>query len=149
MSKWEGDPGYAGGWCIHYRYNRGIAAGSFEDTCEAGVNFADWKDIPHARRPCFLDKQGNSKKDAATCTLLRRPTKEEIKLHNEWIEGRISRVGKVMEAIHPWRIKHRGRQAQETIACPICSGRLHLSISAVNGHVHGHCETSDCVSWVE
>jgi hypothetical protein len=28
-------------------------------------------------------------------------------------------------------------------------GWLHLSQSAYNGHVHGKCETDDCVSWME
>lgn len=28
-------------------------------------------------------------------------------------------------------------------------GRLHLSQSSYNGHVHGRCETDDCVRWME
>lgn len=30
-----------------------------------------------------------------------------------------------------------------------CGGKLHLSQSSYNGHVHGKCETPDCVSWME
>jgi hypothetical protein len=35
MSKRPGDPGYAAGWCIHYRASR--ISGKGYDTCEAGV----------------------------------------------------------------------------------------------------------------
>ena len=35
-----------------------------------------------------------------------------------------------------------------TIECPKCNGKLHYSISSHNGHLHGNCETKDCLSWV-
>lgn len=39
--------------------------------------------------------------------------------------------------------------APEVVECPACKGRLHLSIAAYNGHVHGKCETDGCVAWME
>lgn len=36
------------------------------------------------------------------------------------------------------------------IDCPICkTGKLRFSVSPSNGHVHAHCTTRQCVSWME
>lgn len=149
MSKRPGDPGYAAGWCIHYRYNRDVKKDQ-PDTCEAGVDYKRWRGVTHASQPCFLDdKTGESKPNALPCEHLRRPTAEEIALHEEWRKARMNRMAVVMTAITPWRKAHKGKSAHEVVECPICKGRLHLSIAAYNGHIHGRCETADCVSWME
>jgi hypothetical protein len=150
MSKRPGDPGYAAGWCIHYRYNSRRKA-SEPDTCEAGVDYAtfrnDRKNLLH--QPCFLTKTGESKPDALPCEHLRRPTPEEIAAHECWLNSRMQLQATVMAGIAPWRAAHKGKSASEVVECPACKGRLHLSIAAYNGHVHGHCETQGCVSWME
>lgn len=148
MSKRVGDPGYAPNWCIHYRYNRNLKPGQ-PDTCEAGVEYESFRGAAFARRPCFLDGSGASKPDALKCPQLRRPTPEEIAAHEEWAEKRMGLLGVVMVGIGPWRTAHKGKSASEVVECPACKGRLHLSIAASNGHVHGHCETEGCVSWME
>lgn len=150
MSKRPGDPGYAAGWCIHYRYNhdRDLQGGK-PDTCEAGVDYKTFEGTKFPVRPCFLDKQGQSKPDALPCEHLRRPTPEEIAAHEKWLEFRMDKLGTVMRGIKPWRDAHKGRSAQEIVECPACKGRLHLSIAAYNGHVHGRCETDGCASWME
>ncbi len=145
MSKRPNDPGYPDGWCIHYRSSHG--GQTFTD-CEAGVPFEKWDGTKFAVRPCFLDK-GHSKPDAMPCEHLRIPTTEEIAAHETWIEGRINVLGTVMKSIRPWRNAHKGQSAREVVECPACKGRLHLSISSYNGHVHGGCETDGCVSWME
>ena len=147
MSKRSGDHGYAGGWCIHYRYNRDLKPGD-PDTCEAGVDYASWDGIKYLQRPCFLDR-GQSRPGAAICPQIRRPTEEEMAAHGEWIERRMDVMRVVMVGIGPWREAHRGKSVVEVVECPACKGRLHLSISAYNGHIHGHCETVGCVSWME
>jgi hypothetical protein len=148
MSKRPGDLGYAAGWCIHYRYNRDLKGDA--DTCEAGVSYSKFYGTKFETRPCFLDdKTGESKPNAVLCEHLRRPTAEEIALHEDWLEARMNRMRVVMLGIAPWRTAHKGESAQEIVECPVCNGRLHLSIAACNGHVHGHCETAECVSWVE
>jgi hypothetical protein len=59
-------------------------------------------------------------------------------------------MGKVLKAILPWRKAHQNENYGEVVPCPICGGKLHLTIAgAYNGHVHGHCETKECVSWME
>lgn len=108
MSKRPGDPGYAPGWCIHYRYNRDLKPGE-ANTCEAGVNY-DTLPVAHATRPCFLDESGQSKPDAAPCERLRRPTAEEIAAHEKWSEDRMNDMTTVMKAIAPWRAEHKKKR---------------------------------------
>lgn len=137
MSKRPGDPGYSAGWCIYFR-----SMGQY-DTCEAGVRYDDVG--RGMARPCFLPH----KAEVGHCDKFRAPTPEEVAAHETWLEGRISLLGKVMAGIKPWRETHKGRSASEIVECPACAGRLHLSISSYNGHVHGRCETEGCASWVE
>lgn len=144
MSKLKGDPGYRGGWCIHYSYPRPGPG----PVCEAGVPMDGWDGVPFARWPCFLDG-GRSKPDAIPCERLRLPTAEEIAAHNEWSHMRMETLRTVMLGIQPWRVAHKGQSASEVVECPACKGHLHLSIAAYNGHVHGRCETDGCVSWME
>lgn len=149
MSKRPGDPGYPAQWCIHYL---GISdgKGGFRDACEAGVKYERWRGQGFDKQPCFLHKKtGESLPGALTCEHLRRPTKEEIAAHEGWAKARTDRMGIVMRGIRPWRDAHKGKSAQEVVKCPACDGRLHLSIAAYNGHIHGRCETDDCVRWME
>jgi len=55
---------------------------------------------------------------------------------------------KVMPVVGEWR-KKLPIGKSEVIECPACGGGLHLSQAASNGHIHGKCETKDCVSWME
>jgi hypothetical protein len=112
------------------------------------IDYSSFEGSKYPQRPCFLDK-GRSKPDAMPCAKLRLPTADEIAAHEKWLDGRMGKLGVVMKGILPWRQKNEGRSAQEVIECPACKGRLHLSIAAYNGHVHGQCETDGCVSWVE
>lgn len=138
-------PGYRDGWCIHYRRP---APWGGEDSCGAGVSYATFNGVPFEKRPCFLEK-GQSKADATACEHLRLPTAEEIAIREEWSKQHWAKMVTVMQGIKPWREANKGRGATEIIACPACKGALHLSIARSNGHVHGHCETPDCVSWME
>lgn len=153
MSKRPGDPGYAPGWCIHYRYDR-TAKRMADSACDAGVRYGDIAgkdDLGIVRRlPCFLnEKQQPAHAEAVSCPKFRAPTQEEIKAHEEWVEKRMGRLRTVMLGIASWREAHKGQSCDEVVECPACGGRLHLSIAAYNGHVHGKCETAGCVSWME
>ena len=143
MRNLQGDPGYPAGWCIHYRAPRDQVT-----SCEAGVEYATFHATKFERRPCFLDQRGQSKPGAVTCQHLRRPTPEEIAAHAQWTKAHIDRLTTVMLGIADWRKRHRGRAAAETVECPACKGRLHLSIAG-NGHTRGRCETEGCVSWMQ
>lgn len=148
MSKRTGDHGYRAGWCIHYRSpSQGIGK-PFLTTCEAGVDY-QFEGVKFDQRPCFLTKKGESKPGAVPCPKLRRPTPEEIALAEEFSERRMKMMVTAMQGISDWRKRNKGRSNSEIVECPVCRGKLHLSISAYNGHVHGHCETPECVSWME
>lgn len=140
MSKLKGDPGYRAGWCIHYQAPRGD-----DPCCEVGVPYST---VRGPGQPCFLDK-GQPRPGASHCPKLRLPTADEIAAHEQWAKGRREQFTTVMVGILPWRQKNRGRSHSEVIECPACKGRLHLSISSYNGHVHGRCETDGCVAWME
>ena len=45
--------------------------------------------------------------------------------------------------------KHNGKDWRGVYKCPKCGGKLHLSHSKLNGHVHGSCETKGCLGWIE
>lgn len=140
MSKRKGDPGYAPGWCIHFR-----SMGQ-HDTCEKGVPYNSFKERTLERMPCY-----NTKGDKLFCEHHRLPTKEEIAAHEEWSAKSFNKLTTVLQAIKPWRMKWSKERInyQETIECPLCKGQLHLSIAACNGHIHGRCHTEGCVAWME
>lgn len=147
-------PGQRAGWCIHYRH--GPRVRSEDMRCAAGVRYVDFNGGVTAgmfrpgHMPCFLDeKTGRPEPTAVHCERLRLPTPEEIAEHEAWSKGRFDNLGIVMKGIKPWREKWKGKSHREVVECPACKGRLHLSISAYNGHVHGKCETDDCANWME
>lgn len=150
MSKKRNSPGHRAGWCIHY-----TAAPRFVDQdqtwkCNAGVDMeATWHGVKFDQRPCFLDKEGKPKPGCRPCEHLRCPTPDEIAADEAWTAARIAKLTSVMVGISDWRKRHQGKSHAEVVECPACKGRLHLSIAAYNGHVHGKCETADCVSWME
>jgi hypothetical protein len=42
------------------------------------------------------------------------------------------------------------KMAEGSITCPKCGGTLRFSVAInYNNHVHGRCETSDCLTWME
>jgi hypothetical protein len=142
MSKLRGDPGYRAGWCIHYAYDpRGD-----NTRCEAGVEYAKFPKF--AQRPCFLEG-GKSKSGALPCEHLRLPTPEEIVAHEEWAAKRREMLIQGMVAVMPLREKFKGTGGHEVIECPVCKGKLHVSIMRSNGHAHVVCETVSCIAWVE
>jgi hypothetical protein len=155
MSKLTGDPGYRAGWCIHYGYDRP----QMKAVCAVGQDPARWLEDFKANKaagqtyidvcPCYLTDQGESRPGAKHCEQLRRPTPEEIAAHDAWNLERMQRHAKVAEAVIPWRKLHKGRNFAQTIECPACKGRLHLSIAGRNSHIHGKCATPGCVEWME
>lgn len=54
-----------------------------------------------------------------------------------------------LNGIRDWRKANKGVNKTETVECPVCKGRLLLSIARSNSHVWGKCETLNCVQWIE
>ena len=110
--------------------------------CEVGIKYDQFK----GRLPCIKKWA----KGSEVCEQYVEPTAEEIAAHEREINESVNRMMKVTAAIAPWREKHQGHNFAEVVTCPICGGKLHLSIAgAYNNHVHGRCETKDCIAWME
>lgn len=129
--------------CVHF-------TGIQNDCCKVGLNYravvggdnAGWA----ARLPCVPDSP--LRKDAATCDKFCAPTPEELAKEDAEDKAAWARMRVVLAGISEWR-KKPPRGKQEVVECPACKGRLHLSQSRINGHIHGHCETEGCVRWME
>lgn len=134
-------------YCVNYAPKPG-SLGS--DYCALGLGASDAMD--RARKagqpnmsPCI---GGHKASDAlALCPKWERGSLEHAERRANAIEKSMERMSVVMPVVNAWRNKKPFRKA-EVIECPKCKGRLHLSQS-YNGHVHGKCETEDCVSWME
>lgn len=158
------------GTCIHFNGLRG------DDSrcCKAGVNYADaFGKEPGVflRFPCiqFDTRPANGKgtyvrhgqatvrierdRRGATmipCAQYREPTAAEVEAYQIDTDAQLNRTYAAIRVASAWRVKPKPAQDRsEVIECPICKGKLHLSQSAYNGHVHGQCETEGCVSWME
>lgn len=130
-------------WCKHYR------AMSNHTTCEAGVEYENFKGVPFDSRPCFFD--GPSR---AACDSAEYPTAEEIAAQDAEDERRFKMIGRARKAIvdhlgGPWKRGTPGGQG--VIDCPVCGAEksLRFSRAGYNGHIHAACRTEGCVSWME
>ncbi|MGD0278094.1 MAG: hypothetical protein ABSC11_02180 [Smithella sp.] len=115
--------------------------------CKAGISYNENLNA----LPCFKGNWTYLKipNPLPDCKKRHFPTEAEVKAFVD-IEKEINDKIKVINKILP-RIKeeHYGEYWRGTEICPVCGGILHLIHKAINGHVHGECETKDCLSWME
>lgn len=80
-----------------------------------------------------------------------RRSREQGEKRADGIAKSMNMMTVVMPVVAKWRTWTESNRVSkhEVIECPECKGRLHLSQSAYNGHVHVRCETIGCVSWME
>ena len=129
-------------------YDRGEGASM---VCSAGCDIKAVQKIKVGDRgitwgPCI---EGHTLQDPLShCPKWIRRTREQGEKRADDIERCLLRMTKVMPVVAEWRKKPPVGKS-EVIACPACGGKLHLSQSSYNGHVHGQCETSGCASWME
>lgn len=84
------------------------------------------------------------------CPFYAEPDDEAVQKDRAALDAAMERTLAAIRVASEWRVKPKPTQdRREVIECPVCKGRLHLGQSAYNGHVHGKCETADCVSWME
>ena len=126
-------------WCKHYR------AMYEHQTCKAGVEYADLKQMPHDFHPCFNRSVG-------VCNLAEYPTPEEMAAKEQEFKQHFEISMKARAAI----VEHLGGSwtkgapgASGEIPCPICGGTLRFSRAGYNGHIHARCTTENCVAWME
>lgn len=133
------------GKCVHFN-------GMMNDTCEAGVTYADVIDKTTSPRslPC-IQKYNTA---GATCDKCQMPTAEQIAEseaeHRKFMEGMTkARAAIVAHCGGPW--KKGTPDSNGHIDCPACGQPQSLGFyrSGHNGHVHACCKTDDCVIWME
>lgn len=94
-----------------------------------------------------IDRKGLQQ---AQCSCYIEPTDEQIAEDQAENDAHLKRITTAMSVASKWREKPKPAQDRfGIIECPICKGKLYLSQSAYNGHVHAKCETRGCVSWME
>ena len=118
------------------------------EECNAGVNYWQLVGEPKLGRakriPCV--KKFNS---SIACDKYEEPTQEEIDESEAWIQKRIEQIKLVNPLVSEIKAEHGLTDAKGTKQCPVCDGTLHYTVSSVNGHVWGCCETEDCLRWME
>jgi len=120
------------------------------ECCKARVRFSALrlgdKVLPCA--PVFTRHAGS--KPIATCADFREQSEQDYLDDRAETQAVIDRFTKVMPAVRAWRTHPKPAVDRSgVIECPVCKGELSLRQSHYNGHVHGHCATPGCVSWVE
>lgn len=160
------------GTCIHYT---GMLPVNGPHVCGAGVDldatFDDTTAGQWLRMPCIqfrevpahgrgtyckpgeptkrvdIDRRGQV---MIPCALREEPTAEQVQAAREQMDLSLKKAMTAIRLAAEWRVKPKPAQDRlEVVKCAVCSGRLHLSQSSLNGHVHGQCETAGCVSWME
>ncbi len=147
-------------YCQHYDAGGVTMIGGKEPSghCLAGVNYQMQFPQPDASKPanfgifkrlCCTQGGVRSEEEQRTlCPQWLRSTREQAEAEEDEFDAEIQRMTIVGPVVAEWRKKPPKGKA-EVIECTACKGRLHLSQSAYNGHVHGQCETAGCVSWME
>lgn len=149
------------GTCKHFN-------GVQNTLCKRGVAYqVNW---PNGPKPCikYLHKSANGgtylepgeepaetnpfpgSDKARPCPFYEEPTSEQVQADRKEIGAHFERALAAIRIANTWRVKPKpASDRNEMVECPVCKGHLHLTQSAYNGHVHGRCETSGCVSWME
>lgn len=146
-------------YCQHYRPAGVTMVGGKEPdgVCAAGVNYEAQFPNPDKSQPahfgifkricCTSGGKRSEEEQVASCPKWVRRTREQGEARADAFDEAMRQMEAVGPVVAAWRKKPWGKA--EVIECPACKGRLHLSQAACNGHVHGHCETDGCVSWME
>lgn len=128
------------GTCKHFR-------GIQHDICLADK---DWRWITGGelvgvaiRMPCIKRETPQ-----ASCEHYAEPTDEEIKEDNAWIDQAIKKIKEASPLISKLKEEYKDG-GSGTRDCPVCGNIFHFSVAACNQHVHGKCETDDCLSFME
>lgn len=147
------------GSCIHFN-------GTQNKLCERGVAYEQFRpglpciqflhksarggtylkpgEVPATTKP-FPGAQPKER-----CPFYEEPTDAQVQADREESEACLKKTFAAIAVASKWRVKPKpASDRREVVECPVCKGRLHLSQSSYNGHVHGKCETENCVSWME
>lgn len=137
-------------YCAHYNPQPGMRQQNY---CSLGCGASEL--MKRAREkgepnmsPCI---GGHTASDVlALCPKWERRSMEHAESRADSIEQMFKKLELSGPFISQWREKPKPKQdRRDIVECPVCKGRLHLSQSSYNGHVHAHCETKGCISFME
>lgn len=140
--QWDHTVEFEMNYCRHYEPKPGAKA----KDCAIGI---DRKTLPKCEGMCAPCIGGHKLLDPlAVCPSWERHTQEDGEKRAMGVLRSLRKMTLAGPVVIAWR-KKEPYGKQEVIECPVCKGRLHLSQSSYNGHVHGRCETPDCLNWME
>lgn len=147
--RWDHTVAFEMNYCRHYEPKPGMRVRDL--SCAVGIDrmmLPDCRDQGDACRmaPCMGGH--NLSNPLAICPKWERHTKEDGEKRALGVHRSIRKMTLANPVIVAWR-KKLPMGKQEVIECPVCHGKLHLSQARYNGHVHGRCETEDCLNWME
>lgn len=151
--------------CKHY------TGGIDKDRCRADVCYREVTTDPDAggcafRSPCILwDKRPGpplSERQRAefarrgTCPKFELPTAEEVAASDRETAETAARIVRLIPLMNRIKAEHANSWTG-IVPCPICGANLTLRLNVFNSpgregrskHLHGHCLTPGCVSWME
>jgi len=131
--------------CRHYLgYHEGCAKGVDIDAISAPLDGMAY------RQPCrYMSSSSTDTWTPVPCEQKELYSIEELKQDDAEMDIRMANTIKTLAVAAEVKLEHAGKDWQGVKPCPVCDGKLHLSHSSYNGHVHGRCETEGCVSWME
>lgn len=137
-------------YCTHYAPKPGSLK---SDYCALGLGASEMMDkAQKASEPNMCPCIGGHKaKDVLSiCPKWERRSLEHAEKRADAIGEMMDRMEIVKPVVSKWRVNPKPKSDRsEVIECPKCKGKLHLSQSSYDGHVHSHCATEGCVFWVE
>lgn len=133
--------------CRHY-------SGCINEKCDAGVVYDEVKEAPSLgkpmRLPCFVE--GRFSGPDLPCVSRSIPNEEEaLAIATERCDKayrNAEAVGKAKEDALAKGFK-KGSAGRGEVPCIICNGKIRYTVAGLNGHMHAHCTTKGCVSWME
>ena len=129
------------GTCKHFR-------GIQHDTCLADQ---PWRKITGGERVGIAKRMPCIKSEFSTdtCDLYTEPTEKEIEESNAWIEQAIANIKEAAPLISKLKEEFKDVGGYGTRNCPVCGNIFHFTVAECNGHVHGKCETTGCLRFME
>lgn len=130
--------------------------GIMNDKCLAGVAYDSVRRAAaspaQTRLPCICIAQHRDQtvvQRKTACSKYEAETDEDRAAEERAHKESMARFEKLRPLTDRIRRENKGKSWRGTETCPVCQGRLFLSIAGSNGHMLGRCETDGCVAWME
>lgn len=133
--------------CRHDNHEGGLRKETW--VCAAGVK---WFDLVKPLDGCMLRHPCSWREtdEQVTCPKFEPTPIEDCVAVDKAFEEMERRMTITLPLIGKIKRDHKGHDWRGKVPCPTgCGGVLTLTHSAFNGHVHGFCDTENCLQWME